>query len=272
MRLGKLPKPPTSPRLAIDQALLSLPFVAGTKQDITPGRGLKMRYAGEETVCEQSLFATWKAAYDNTQRKRQWFYNAAAEDGKKQTHLGTLNYLPVEIRDQIWLLVLESEYTYQWSIKSGRQIHREFDMKTYWEGDYCSSMAYWKNLLHTSNTIKRELKNLYFSIHSFHFTCAASLYRWVRSCTDADKATVRQINITPFACENLDHCGPGAWVQALKWLSPAAVWHYNEPSRAIITVDIVEPRERKSVKGLLDFVEVGSAVMPLPFCVSYRSV
>lgn len=177
-----------------------------------------------------SSFAKLKAkAIKQTEKRWAWFSEARKEDDRLGRRLGTLGFLPPEIRYKIWFAVIENlkdafKKTYiketdavSWDVLwenwlkgnlTFKASHGNFsrldifNLRSYhqykreWNPDGAMYLRY------ASPEAKIELENTFIFKNAFAFDCAKYLTHFLNQLSAYQRSLLRCITIRPFGCSN----------------------------------------------------------------------
>ncbi|KAL9639867.1 MAG: hypothetical protein Q9164_000646 [Protoblastenia rupestris] len=161
----------------------------------------------------------------NILRWKQWFERARELDNDRGTRLGTLGFLPVEVRRLIWTHVMETDEMVVLLDKcmnvrdtllfdAPQSGNDPFDIRSYHKAmgelfevkDQGPSFA----LLRASRNIGLEFKDLFLATHTFSFDCAKRLNAFLLNIRNAFGQTpipALRIRIFLFGCKHRSRLG-----------------------------------------------------------------
>ncbi len=162
-----------------------------------------------------------------TKLRRCWFDEASKDDKEANTRLGTLRFLPYEMRQQIFKIVLEDyfdEYNLQggepgipwlcagdltkwqlnyegWYCRCRRSAeHETGDVFTL--TSYCHIAQHKKraplNLRFASEPLKQEFDHVFLASNTFEFTCPASLEKFMDMLSPLQQRQLKRIRLHMF--------------------------------------------------------------------------
>ena len=153
-----------------------------------------------------------------TELRRCWFDEASKDDKEANTRLGTLRFLPYEIREQIFKIVLEN-YFDEFNLE-----RRRYGTLTKWQLNYegwvchckvagyktwdvfnlisycCVTESQYKtraplNLRFASESLREESDHVFLASNTFEFTCPASLERFMNELSPLQQRHLRRIKL-----------------------------------------------------------------------------
>lgn len=164
-----------------------------------------------------------------TELRRCWFNEASKDDKQANTRLGTLRFLPYEIRQQIFKIVLEDyvdEYNLQrkwygdtwlraegltkwqlsyegWYCRCGNAEHDVFTLASYSHITQYDKRAP-LNLRFASESLEQEFDRVFLASNTFEFNSPASLERFMGMLSPLQQRQLKCIKLHTF--------GDGYWV------------------------------------------------------------
>ena len=166
-----------------------------------------------------------------------WYYHAAQLDARNHTRLGTLAYLPIEIRSQIWDHLLRYQiarhrYTHYTDprLRNRRQLFisdcRWSDDSQAWDSlrrniieirlDNYFSQSWLSTIRAVSPTIRNECDSILFSSRILRFECPSVMTNFISQLSTHQLTHLFHIRVNVFADCNCDlpHGGehPNGWL------------------------------------------------------------
>ena len=171
-----------------------------------------------------------------TELRRCWFDEASKNNKEVNTRLGTLRFLPYEIRQQIFKIVLE-DYFDEYNLQGGEPSWpwRYAGDLTKWQLRYegwCCCLKYPKdemwdvftltsychieqhkkraplNLRFASESLEQEFDQIFLASNTFEFTCPSSLERFMNVLSPLQQRQLKRIKLHMFGGHAYCICVP----------------------------------------------------------------